>query len=353
MKALDIRALLRPHLRSLKPYSSARDEYTGKVGTFLDANENPLGSASGGQHNRYPDPLAREVKQLLSPILGVGEEQIFLGNGSDEAIDLLFRAFCEPNKDRVMLLPPTYGMYQVSAAINGVETVQYPLTESFQLDLNAIRTGLIANVKMVFVCSPNNPTGNCIKQESIEALLEWMAEDGLVIVDEAYVDFAPEQELIPLLEKYPHLVLLRTFSKAWGMANLRLGMAIGHPDLIQELNKIKPPYNVNGMSQQLALEALREENRKKEMVEIILREREKLAEALTNIAFVSQVFPSDANFLLVQVDHARQRYEELIASQIIVRDRSRVQLCEECLRFTIGSPEENQELLRALQQLNT
>ncbi|MEM7371203.1 MAG: histidinol-phosphate transaminase [Bacteroidota bacterium] len=352
MKTIDIHALLRPHLRKLTPYSSARDEYTGKLGTFLDANENPLGSAAPGRHNRYPDPLARELKQSLRSILGVKEEQLFVGNGSDEAIDLLFRAFCEPGQDRVVLLPPTYGMYKVSAEINGVETVEYPLTEAFQIDLDKIRTDLLPKTKLIFVCSPNNPTGNCIHQASIEALLEWMAEDGLVVVDEAYVDFAPQQKLIPLLDKYPHLVLLRTFSKAWGMANLRLGMAIGHPDLIAALNKIKAPYNVNGMSQQLALEAIQQEDKKIEMVDLIVQERNNLARELNNISFVSRVYPSDANFLLVRVDHARQRYEELINKRIIVRDRSRVILCDECLRFTIGSPDENEELLQALQHMS-
>lgn len=351
-KTLNIQALLRPHLQALKPYSSARDEYTGKVGIFLDANENPMGSATVNAYNRYPDPMAREVKAALGSLIGVTPEQLFVGNGSDEAIDLLFRAFCEPGKDRVILLPPTYGMYKVSAAINGVEIVEYPLNSDYQLDLAAIQQGLVARAKMVFVCSPNNPTGNCISRDSIIRLLEWMEEDGLVIVDEAYVDFAPEQDLVSLLDDYPHLVLLRTFSKAWGLAHLRLGMAIAHPDLIAVLNKIKPPYNVNGLSQTLALEALGRVGEKEQMVATILEERENLAKALEAIPFVEQVFPSDANFILIRVDHARRRYEQLIDKQIIVRDRSRVLLCEECLRITVGTAQENEQVLDALSQLS-
>lgn len=346
----DIQKLIRRHLLQLKPYSSARDEYTGWEGVFLDANENALGTVGGGDYNRYPDPYQSAIKAELQSIKHVDPANIFLGNGSDEAIDLLYRAFCEPGEDEVLLLPPTYGMYEVSANINHIRTKTVSLTSDYQLNLPAIREAVTGQTKMIFVCSPNNPSGNCMRREDIVALLD--LAPGLVIVDEAYIDFCPENTLLPLLAEYPNLVLLQTFSKAWGMANLRLGMAFAHREVIEILNRIKPPYNVNGLTQQLALKALQNRVEKEEMVAEILRQREYLERELAKLELVEHIYPSDANFLLVKVAGANQLYQDLIEEKVIVRNRSRVILCDECLRITVGTVEENLRLLAALTQIS-
>ena len=347
-RSFDVQTLLRPHLRSLKPYSSARDEYSGKVGVFLDANENALGSTGGGKYHRYPDPRALAVKSKLGKMLGLATDQIFLGNGSDEPIDLLIRAFCEPGEEEILIVPPTYGMYQVSADINRVGVKEVPLTADFQLNVAAMQAAWAAKTKLVFLCSPNNPTGNSLRKTDVEQILQ--AAPGLVVLDEAYVDFAAEQNWLELLETYPQLVVLRTFSKAWGLAGLRVGMAFGSPALISILNQIKPPYNLNQLSQEVVLEALDHEAEKEKNVKLILAEREQLANQLRKLPLVQHIFPSDANFLLVKVDDPLKRYQQLIAEQIIVRDRSRVLLCEGCLRITVGTPAENAQLIQTLEK---
>lgn len=342
----EIHKLIRAHVHNLKPYSSARDEYKGKEGTFLDANENPYGSVSGGNYNRYPDPYQRKVKTRLAELKGVAVNQIFLGNGSDEIIDLLYRVFCEPKEEVAMTFPPTFGMYEASAGINQIELLKVPLTDAYQLDVEAVKAKMHDKVKIAFVCSPNNPTGNLIHRSSIEELLEIVP--GLLVVDEAYVDFAPEGTCIDLLAEHPRLLILQTFSKAWGMANLRLGMAFGHPDVIGVLNKVKMPYNVNGLSQELALKALANPELKEKMLADVLAERAYLKKELAEISFVEKIHPSDANFLLLKMDEADKRYRQLIEKQVVVRNRSRVLLCDNCLRITVGTRAENERLIKNL-----
>ncbi|MCI4668436.1 MAG: histidinol-phosphate transaminase [Bacteroidia bacterium] len=349
-KHIEVEKLVRTHLRNLKPYSSARDEYYGKVGVFLDANENSIGSVVDGDFNRYPDPGQRDLKEELAKIKGLEPNQIFIGNGSDEAIDLLFRIFCEPNREHVMIMPPTYGMYKVAADINNVNTVPVPLTDDYQLDTEEVISSLRPGTKLVFICSPNNPTGNLMKQSSIEQILKHAP--GLVVVDEAYIDFAPGQGLIPLLEAYQNLVILQTFSKAWGMANLRIGMAFAHPEIIEWFNKVKPPYNVNGISQELALAAAKKLDRKAEMETAILEQRAWLKSELSKLTTVEKIYPSHTNFLLAKFPNPNQLYNQLVEEGIIVRNRSKVTLCEGCLRITVGTKEENETLLEALKNLS-
>ena len=349
MITTDLQALVRPHILEMKPYASARSEYTGSTGIFLDANENPLGSATGQPYNRYPDPLQKKLKEKLAEIKGVKDEQIFLGNGSDEAIDLLIRAFCEPGEDQLLILPPTYGMYEVSANINKVEIQKVSLTPDFQLDVPAIQTALTSSTKLLFICSPNNPTGNLLKEADILALLE-SQQKGLVIVDEAYIDFASTKGLLPYLDKFPHLVVMQTFSKAWGLAGLRLGMAFAHPFVIDILNRIKPPYNLNQVTQELGLEALENISAKEKMVRQLLQERERVTNLLAEMKGIHLVFPSDANFLLVKMENAQEVYHKLLEKLIILRNRSYVHLCEGSLRISIGKKEENDEMLRGLRQ---
>ena len=351
--------LLRPHILTLTPYSSARDEYTGTEGVFLDANENPYGSAvpaDTGSYNRYPDPHQWAIKQRLAPIKGVRPEQIFLGNGSDEPIDLLVRATCTPGgsthqKDAILIMPPTYGMYEVSAGINDVAIIKVPLTTDFQIDTDAVLAAVTNQTKLIWLCSPNNPSGNLLREESIRAILD-AAQHSLVIVDEAYIDFSGTRSWTSELDKYPNLVVLQTFSKAWGLAALRLGMCFASEELIRVLNKIKPPYNISAPAQALALEALNHEAEKNEMVAQLIAERHVLAEALRSLPSVQTVHPSDANFLLVQFTDAKSVFEHLIAQQVIVRDRSNVKLCDGCLRISVGTSAENERLLTALRQIN-
>lgn len=344
--SFDLNKLLRPHILTLAPYTSARDEYSGKLGIFLDANENPYGSITEQDFNRYPDPYQSDLKEKLSPIKQVAADQIFLGNGSDEAIDLLFRAFCNPGKDNVILLPPTYGMYGVSAAINQVEIRNVSLTEDFQLQPNQILEAADQNTKIVFICSPNNPSGNSMRLEDMELILRNFA--GLVVIDEAYVDFMEQDSFAGRLDEFPNLLVIQTFSKAWGLASLRLGMAFGSKELIKVLNKIKPPYNISGLTQDTVLEAMEKFPKVQQMVEDILSERAQLRKDLYEIPQIERVYPSDANFLLVKVPHADQIYADLITHRIILRNRSRVTLCENCLRITVGTAEENQKFIAEL-----
>jgi histidinol-phosphate aminotransferase len=343
----NIENLVRQHILTLKPYSSARDEYTGTEGVFLDANENPFGSAlAGANYNRYPDPLQRKVKEKIAKIKDCETKQIFLGNGSDEPIDLLFRAFCEPQQDNVILMPPTYGMYEVSADLNVVAAKKVKLTPDFQIDIDGVLKAIDKNTKLIFACSPNNPTANSLKKVHIRLLLSNF--NGLVVVDEAYIDFAKDKSWIEELSDFPNLVILQTFSKAWGLAALRLGMAFASPEIIKILNKIKPPYNINEVTQQLALEALAQVAKKNEMVKAILEEREKLVVEFGKIPCITQIYPSDANFILVKTTDAEKIYDYLVKNSVIVRNRSKVALCDDCLRITVGTPAENQVLTQQL-----
>lgn len=349
-KKFNLQAIVRPHIEAIKPYSSARDEYTGKEGVFLDANENPVGSVSGGEFNRYPDPLQRKLKEMLGDIKQVADEQIFFGNGSDEAIDLLFRAFTVPSKDNIIIMPPTYGMYEVSASINDVAIKRVPLLKGFQLDVEEVLNAVDDHTKIIFICHPNNPTGNLMHQQDILEILDRF--DGLVVVDEAYMDFAGAESNIGLLPQYPNLIVLQTFSKAWGLAALRLGIAYADASIIAILNKIKPPYNISLHTQEIAQKALEMATEKEVMVKKTNEQREKVKQALQELPVVKTVYPSDANFLLVQVTDAAAVYQYLLKKKIIVRDRSKVALCEGCLRITIGTEEENDLLLDALRGID-
>jgi histidinol-phosphate aminotransferase len=345
MQNFDLNTLVRKNILALKPYSSARDEFKGAAEVYLDANENPYPSG----YNRYPDPLQWKVKELLAPQKEVKAEQIFLGNGSDEAIDLLIRVFCEPNQDSVMITEPTYGMYRVCANINAVAIQNVLLTKDYQLDTEGILKAVTPNTKIIFLCSPNNPTGNLLKVEDIFKVLNHFS--GLVVVDEAYIDFAGDVSLIKELKKYPNLVILQTFSKAWGLAGLRLGMCFASEAIINLLNKVKYPYNVNIKTQELAVEALLNADSKDRAVAEILSERDQLVDAFNQIPFVTKVYPSDANFVLVAMENASVTYQKLMQQGIIVRDRSTVVLCDSSLRITIGTPTENKKLINTLKSI--
>ena len=352
MQSFALNTLLRPHILTLTPYSSARDEYTGKEGVFLDANENSLGStAPEGDFSRYPDPHQWAIKQRLAPIKGVRPEQIFLGNGSDEPIDLLVRATCIPGTDSLLIMPPTYGMYEVSATINDVAVTKVPLTPDFQVNVPAVLAAIDDATKLIWLCSPNNPSGNRLQAEAIRTILE-AAHHSLVIVDEAYIDFSDAPSWTGELDNYPNLVVLQTFSKAWGLAGLRLGMCFASEELIRVLNKIKPPYNISAPTQALALEALDHEADKDKMVREILDERHFLGENLRSLPSVLAIHPSDANFLLVQFTDASRVFKQLIGHQVIVRDRSNVTGCAGCLRITVGTRAENERLMDVLQQIS-
>jgi histidinol-phosphate aminotransferase len=346
---MDIKDLQRENIKTLKPYSTARDEYKGQASVFLDANENSFGSPLPENYNRYPDPLQLDLKEAIGKIKGVPIENTFLGNGSDEAIDLLYRAFCNPGKDNVIVLPPTYGMYEVSANINDVELRKVNLLPDFQLDLEKIAEAIDANTKMIFICSPNNPTGNSINRSDIETILANFK--GLVVIDEAYINFAKQKTFIQELTEYANLVVLQTFSKAWGLAALRLGMAFSSRPVIDILNKVKPPYNINQATQDLALAALTNINQVNEWIKLTVSERERLIDAFNTLPMVEKVYPSDANFILVAVIDAAGTYNKLVDRGIIVRDRSKVTLCEGCLRITVGTASENDQLIYTLSQL--
>jgi histidinol-phosphate aminotransferase len=349
--SFDLQQLLRENIKRLVPYSSARDEFKGQAKVFLDANENSLGSPLRKWYNRYPDPLQKKVKEKISAIKNVPVENIFLGNGSDECIDILIRAVGEPGKDNILICPPTYGMYEVSANINDVAVKKASLTPAFQLDLPAIEEAIDANTKLIFLCSPNNPTGNSLIREDIEIILNNYF--GLVVIDEAYINFSRQRSFLQELKDYPNLVVMQTLSKAWGLAALRIGMAFASSAMINVMNKIKPPYNINQASQELALQALDEVGQVNDMIVEIVEQREKLTEQLSKIPGVEKTYPSDANFLLVKMVNARKVYEELLQKQIVVRDRTKVELCDDCLRITVGTPSENEKLINALSDRST
>ncbi|PIB30978.1 histidinol-phosphate transaminase [Maribacter sp. 4U21] len=345
--SFDLDKIIRENVKGLSPYSSARDEYVsdGSKMVFLDANENPFDNGV----NRYPDPKQRSLKALLAAQRGIGENNILLGNGSDEVLDLLFRAFCEPGEDNVITLPPTYGMYGVLCGINNVANRSILLEANFQPNVEAILNTVDKNSKLVFICSPNNPTGNTISAHKIEELLNTF--DGLVVIDEAYIDFSSEQSWIAKLLEYPNLVVTQTLSKAYGMAGIRLGICIASEEVIGVLNKIKPPYNVNELTQQRAKERVSNEKVVQKEITAILKERQLLKDALADVSFVTKVYPSDANFILAKVDDASIRYQQLLEKGIVVRNRTTQPLCENTLRFTVGTPDENNTLIKALKSI--
>jgi len=344
----DLNQLLRENIRQLVPYSSARDEFKGEAQVFLDANENSLGSPLTRWYNRYPDPHQWKVKEALGKIKGVGPQHIFLGNGSDECIDLLYRAFCVPGKDNVIINPPTYGMYEVSAQINDVEVRRALLLDDFQLDLVHLERLADERTKLIWICSPNNPTANSMNRQDIEIILNNFS--GLVVIDEAYINFSRHRSFIQELTEYPNVVVLQTMSKAWGLAGLRLGMAFASEAIINVYNKVKPPYNVNQATQELALKALEEVEQVNEMIRTLVVSRERLARELSDLSFVLTVYPSDANFLLIKTADARRLYEHLLQDGIVVRDRSKVELCGGCLRITVGTERENAELIAVMRR---
>ncbi len=342
---IDLEKLVRKNVLKLKPYSSARDDFQGTASVYLDANENPYSS----DYNRYPDPHQLKLKEKISQIKKIPVDHIFLGNGSDEPIDLLIRAFCEPGTDNVLIPQPTYGMYTVSAEINNVEVKTVKLTPDFDLDVSSINKAVNDQTKLIFLCSPNNPSGNLLSFEKVKEVIS--AFNGLVVVDEAYIDFTNQDGFIPLLKQYPNLAILQTLSKAWGLAAIRLGMCFASKEIVSVLNRIKPPYNISLLSQQAAEAGLQQEERKNKWVAEILHERSNLSQQLSKISLVKKVYPSDANFLLVKIDNAKSVYNKLVENGIIVRDRSNVILCEDCLRITVGTPSENKALINQLNLL--
>ncbi|MGX1930302.1 histidinol-phosphate transaminase [Flagellimonas sp. 2504JD4-2] len=347
MKDFKLNILVRQTVKDLKPYSSARDEYVsdGSEMIFLDANENPFENGV----NRYPDPQQRSLKAILAKQREVSEENILLGNGSDEVLDLIFRAFCEPGHDNIITMPPTYGMYKVLSGINSVENREVLLKSDFELDVPKIVEAVDARSKLMFICSPNNPTGNAFSIKTIEALL--VAFNGLVVIDEAYIDFSENESWVASLSKYPNLLVTQTLSKAYGMAGIRLGICYASKDVIAILNKIKPPYNVNQLTQDRALDRVVAKKLVQGEVERILEERDSLVKILNKLDFVQMVYPSDANFVLAKVDNADKRYNELLKEQIVVRNRSNQPLCKNTLRFTVGTSEENKRLITILKGL--
>jgi histidinol-phosphate aminotransferase len=338
----DLERIIRPNIKRMKPYSSARNEYKGTEGVFLDANENPYNNP----YNRYPDPLQNDLKEKLGSLKKVSSSQIFLGNGSDEAIDLLIRAFCEPGKDSVLSISPSYGMYEVAADTNAVEFRTVSLNTDFTLDIEQLKKAIDPTVKLIFICSPNNPSGNQFYKEDILSLTKNF--DGLVVVDEAYIDFSPNTSIVGDLKNYKNLVVLQTFSKAWGLAGIRLGIAFASEEIIAVLNKIKYPYNVNILTQKVALEALNKPEEKEKWVNTILLQKCFLTEKLRNLQCVEYIYPSDANFLLVKTKKSDELFRYLIDKQVITRNRSKVALCEGCIRITVGTEIENRILIEAI-----
>lgn len=343
MKKLE--ELVRPNVWNMKPYSSARDEFQGEATVFLDANENPYNAP----FNRYPDPLQRAVKDQIAALKGVKWETIFLGNGSDEPIDLLIRAFCEPAIDNVVSIDPSYGMYEVAANVNNVAFRKVRLDEQFDLDTEAVLSAVDEHTKVIFFCSPNNPTGNSLSRDRLYQVLN--AFSGLVVVDEAYIDFSEAPSFLTELENYPNLVVLQTMSKAWGAAGIRMGMAFASPEIIAILNKIKYPYNVNILTQEKALGMLQNKAEMDSQLQVILAERTRLQQLLPELSCVKRLYPTDANFILTEVTDANQIYKQLVEQGIIVRNRNNVTMCNGCLRITIGTPQENDALLEALKKM--
>ncbi|MGB5430967.1 histidinol-phosphate transaminase [Eudoraea sp.] len=343
----DLNRLVRKNVRELKPYSSARDEYIsdGSKMVFIDANESPYSNGI----NRYPDPQQRQLKTLLAKTFSLSPANILLGNGSDEVLDLIFRAFCEPHKDNIITMPPTYGMYKVLAGINAIENREVLLTESFELDVDKILESKNSNTKVIFLCSPNNPTGNSFSGIHIENLLNNF--QGLIVIDEAYIDFATKSSWLNRFDQFPNLIVTRTFSKAYGMAGLRLGVCYASEDIITILNRIKPPYNVNELTQRKALQMIQNTALLEEQITEILAERDRMVRQLAEINYINKIYPTDANFILVKVDDADKRYKEILESGVVVRNRSTQPLCDNTLRFTIGTPKENETLLKILNSL--
>lgn len=344
-KTFDVNAWVRPNIRAMQPYSSARDEFHGTASVFLDANENPYNAP----YNRYPDPMQWRLKEKVAEIKGVPKECILLGNGSDEPIDLILRAFCEPGKECMLTVDPTYGMYQVAAEVNNVTCRKVKLTSDFQIDMPAFLSQIDDTVKAIYLCSPNNPTGNSLNRKDINQILDTFK--GIVVVDEAYIDFSSLPSYTKDLSKYPNLVVFQTLSKAWGAAGIRLGMAFASPEIISVLNKIKYPYNVNQLTQEKALEILNNQETMKSQLTLILSERTRLQQELTAIPCVRKIYPTDANFVLVDVGDADAVYQKLVDQGIIVRNRNKVVLCAGCLRITVGTEEENTALLNALKTM--
>ena len=345
MENFDINNLVRENVKTMKPYSSARDEFKDfdvAQMIFLDANENPYQNGV----NRYPDPQQTSVKAVLAKQRNLNTNQVLLGNGSDEVLDLLFRAFCEPKVDNVITLPPTYGMYGVLANINAVENREVLLSTDFQLEVDAILDAVDANTKMIFLCSPNNPTGNSFTDESVVTLLQNFK--GLVVIDEAYIDFSNKPSWLVELDQYPNLIITQTLSKAYGLAGIRLGICYASAAIILVLNKIKPPYNVNELTQQRALERLADKEKIQLEIDSIIIQRDNLLKVLQEVSFVSKIYPTEANFVLIEVDDATKRYDELIAKGIVIRNRTTQPLCKNTLRLTIGTVDENQKLMDAL-----
>jgi histidinol-phosphate aminotransferase len=341
---IDLNKLVRENVLKLTPYSCARNDFEGKTGIFLDANENPFGNL-----NRYPDPYQRELKTAISKIKKIGEDKIFLGNGSDEIIDLCFRVFCNPGKDKTLLFTPTYGMYEVSASVNDVEVIKVPLNDIFQIDLKKAKASLSEkNLKIIFICSPNNPTANSMNWEDVEIVIKKFK--GIVVIDEAYIDFTEKPSFIKLVDKYPNLILMQTFSKAFGLASVRVGMAFTNPEIVKYFNKLKPPYNISTINQKAALRRLSQVGQLEKHILLIKKERDRLSVLLSGMSSVEKVYPSDANFLLVKVKNADYIYNALVSKNIITRNRSRI--INNCLRITIGKKSENDQLISALKAIS-
>ena len=339
-----VQQFVRKNIQALAPYSSARDEYSGKEGIFLDANENPFGI-----YNRYPDPYQPALKEKLAQIKNTSADQIFIGNGSDEAIDLAFRIFCEPGQDKALTFVPTYGMYEVSANINDVELIKLPLNEEFQIDRNLLQPFFSdKNLKLIFICSPNNPTGNLLRTDDIEFILKNF--NGIVLIDEAYIDFCDQPSFIQKINEYPNLIVIQTLSKAWGLAGIRLGIGYMNEEILSYFNRVKAPYNISTVNQQTALDILSRELDYQQKVKDILAEKEQLIQNLSGVKGILTIYPSDANFLLVEVENADELYEKLIARKIIIRNRNSV--IKNCVRISVGTPEENEQLLNALKEFN-
>jgi len=345
----NLNSLVRDNIKNMTAYSSARHEFSGNASVYLDANENSFGSPLADSFNRYPDPLQMQVKEKLSQIKGVPPQNIFLGNGSDEAIDLLYRVFCEPGRDNVIIFPPTYGMYEVCAEMNNVKIKKVNLTKNYQLNIEAIEEAIDPFTKLIFICSPNNPTGNSINHSDVEMILNNF--EGLVVIDEAYINYSKQKSFIAELTEYPNLVVMQTLSKAWGLAGLRLGMAFASQPVIDLMNKVKYPYNINTATQSLVLDALNNIEWVNKHISVTVSEREKLKNELLNLSFTESVYPSDANFLLAKMKNASGIYQNLVEKGIIVRDRSKVVLCDDCLRITVGTEAENKLLIDVLNKL--
>ena len=342
MKQVSIEKLVRPIIKEIIPYRSARDEFEDfdaeKI--FLDANENPFENG----FNRYPDPLQRKLKRTLADVKQVKSEQILLGNGSDEVLDLIFRTFCEPGEEEVLILPPTYGMYSVLAKLNNIIVKEVPLNKNFEIEIDSVLEAVNQKTKIIFICSPNNPSGNAIPLDQIEQLLDRFK--GILVVDEAYIDFSEQKSALSILDQYPQLLVCQTFSKAYGLAGIRLGMCYANPLIIDYFNKIKPPYNVNSLTQSRALAQLETSESIQNQVISLISERKKLEQELKQFDFVSKIYPSDANFLLVVVDDANKRYDQFLDAGVVLRNRSRLQGCNNALRVTVGTPEENTNFIK-------